>query len=347
MKALVYTKPYKFELQERDIPVIKDNEVLIEIKAVGICGSDVHGMTGKTGRRIPPVVMGHEASGIIVSKGRGVKGYNVGDRVTFDSTIYCNQCEYCLNGRINLCENRRVLGVSCDEYRKDGAMADFLAVPKHILYRLPEGVTFYQAALAEPVSVAFHGVKRANINQNDTVAVIGCGIIGLLIIQCAKIVGCGRIFAVDINKDRLQMAKKMGADYTINSRNKDAVREIEKMTNKKGAQVCFEAVGLNDTVNTAVSATCKGGTLVLIGNWSQEVTLPLQKIVTREINIKGSYISAGEYKICIDMMSIGRLNVDSLISRVVPLEEGPKWFQTMLEAKEPLFKVILEPSVSK
>ena len=156
MKALVLEEYNQLVFKEVPEPSIGPDDVLVQVKACGICGSDVHGMDGSTGRRIPPVIMGHEAAGIVSQTGAHVTDYQPGDRVTFDSTVYCGACSYCRLGKINLCENRRVLGVSCDEYRQNGAFADYVAVPRHILYRLPDGITFEQAAMVEACSIAFH-----------------------------------------------------------------------------------------------------------------------------------------------------------------------------------------------
>ena len=186
MKSLVLEKYNEFTLRETPLPELKPGWVLIKVEACGICGSDVHGMDGSTGRRQPPVIMGHEASGIIHQVSAGVHGWKVGDRVTFDSTISCGECYYCKRGDINLCDNRRVLGVSCNEYRQNGAFAEYVAVPAHILYAIPENISFEQAAMIEAVSVAVHAVAISQVKSDDTAVVIGCGMIGLLCIQALK-----------------------------------------------------------------------------------------------------------------------------------------------------------------
>ena len=161
MKALVLEEYKKFAYTDMPAPEPGPEEALIAVKACGICGSDVHGMDGSTGRRRPPIVMGHEASGVIAKTGAEVRHWKVGDRVTFDSTIYCGRCEHCRRGEINLCDNRRVLGVSCEDYRQHGAFAEFVAAPQHILYRLPEGLSFEQAAMVEPFAIALHALGRS------------------------------------------------------------------------------------------------------------------------------------------------------------------------------------------
>src|ERR1039458_4566290 len=183
MKALVLKAYKQFAYEDVSDPEPGPDEVLVAVKACGICGSDVHGMDGSTGRRRPPIIMGHEAAGVIASVSNGVTGWAAGDRVTFDSTIYCGHCEFCRRGLINLCDNRRVLGVSCEDYRQNGAFADFVAVPQHILYRLPDGLSFEHAALVEPFAIALHAVRRAPPTLNDTVVVVGAGMIGLALVQ--------------------------------------------------------------------------------------------------------------------------------------------------------------------
>lgn len=343
MKALVHTAPNTFELKDVPKPTPKPNEILVRVKAVGICGSDVHGMTGHTGRRIPPIIMGHEASGVVEACGSSVTRWKVGDRVTFDSTIYCNTCEYCLQGRINLCDNRMVLGVSCAEYRRDGAMAEYVVVPEHIVYKLPETVSFLQGAMIEPLSISLHAVNRAHLRIGESAVVMGCGIIGLMAIQCARLNGAGTIIAIDLNEARLEMAKKVGADVTINPSKENALQKILENTRGKGADAAFEAVGLEKTPNEALSYVRKGGKLVLIGNLAPTVPIGLQSIVTREIDVYGSAASSGEYQTCVDLIGSGRIKVDQYISKVAPLEEGQIWFQKLLSGKEPLYKVILEP----
>ena len=173
MKALLYTKPYCLEYSDFHDPMVGDDEVLISVKACGICGSDVHGFTGKTGRRIPPLIMGHEAAGIIEEVGKNVKDFEKGDRVCFDSTVYCNKCRPCRKGLYNRCDKRQVLGVSTPEFKRHGAFAEYVAVPWWIVWKIPENMSFTQAALLEPASIGTHAGNRAPISTNDTVVVIG------------------------------------------------------------------------------------------------------------------------------------------------------------------------------
>src|SRR4051812_20164172 len=215
MKALLLTEYKSLNLTELPEPKPEPDEVLVRVRACGICGSDVHGMDGSSGRRIPPIVMGHEAAGVIEEIGSAVTGWKKGDRVTFDSTVSCGACWHCQRGEINLCENRRVLGVSCGEYRRHGAFAEFVAVPQRILYRLPDNLSFEQAAMVEAVSIAVHAVERTPLTLNASVTVIGTGMIGLLVVQVLRARGCGKIIAIDLEEGKLKLASQFGATHTI------------------------------------------------------------------------------------------------------------------------------------
>jgi L-iditol 2-dehydrogenase len=342
MKALVLEAYHKLDFTDVPNPMINDDEVLVQVKAVGICGSDVHGLDGSTGRRIPPIIMGHEASGRIITAGKNVTNWKPGDRVTFDSTIYKLDDWYTLSGHYNLSDNRMVLGVSCNEFRRDGAFAQYVALPQHILHRIPDNVTFEQAALVEPVAVALHAINLSGIKLNDTAVVFGAGMIGLFIIQLLKHAGC-TVIAVDILEERFEMAKKAGADVVLNSLTNNVSDEIRKLSRNRGADVAFEAVGLSATINSAVESLRKGGTLVLVGNLSPSIDFPLQKVVTGEITLKGSCAINGEYPTVLDLISKGMIDVDSMISNVVPLSEGAKYFNKLYNKEPGLLKVILKP----
>lgn len=343
MKALVVFEEGKAEIREVPVPEIGPEDVLVRVKACAICGSDVHGYDGTSGRRRPPVIMGHEAAGVIEEIGKNVQGYQKGERVTFDSTEYCGKCYYCKKGMINLCENRRVLGVSCEEYNRAGAMAEYIAVPQHILYHIPDAVTFKQAAMVEPLSIAVHAVNMSPPRLGDNAAVVGCGTIGLLLIQTLRAAGCGRIIALDIDDTKLETARKMGATDCISTKSEDALSQVMGLTDGRGADLCFEAVGIPQTFHLALTCARKGGNVVLVGNVSNKVELNLQKAVTSQLTLHGSCASAGEYDACLKLIESGRVDVDSLISAAVPLEEGNDWLARLHAAEPGLIKVELIP----
>ena len=343
MKALVLEEYNRLTYKEMPDPQVGPDDVLIRVKAAGICGSDVHGLDGSTGRRIPPLIMGHEASGVIADAGSDAGQAKPGQRVTFDSTIYCGVCFYCRRGAINLCDQRRVLGVACADYRRHGTFAEYVAVPRHIVYPLPDTITFEQSAMVEPCSVAFHAVAITPLSLNDTAVVVGAGIIGLLVIQTLRTSGCGQIIAVDLEPQRLALARQLGADRGLNPGEEDAVSVIKKITGNRGADAAFDAVGLNASLKTALGSLRKGGALTLIGNLKSQVELALQTVVTGEITLRGSCASRGDYPACLDMIARGAIKVDPLISAKAPLADGAQWFRRLYEKEPGLIKVILNP----
>jgi L-iditol 2-dehydrogenase len=343
MQAMLLKEYKHLDLVEFPLPAIGPEDILIRVKACGICGSDIHGYDGSTGRRIPPLVMGHEAAGVVDAVGGAVTQFHPGDRVTFDSTVSCGKCFNCRAGRINLCDARRVLGVSCGEYRQHGCFAEYVAVPQNIVYKLPDSLSFEHAALIEAVSIAFHAVNRANIKLGDSVVVVGAGMIGLLVVQTARLAGCGKLIALDLEDSRLALAKEFGADEGINAKSPDAQQRVLALTDGRGADVALEVVGATAPIQTAINSLRKGGTLVLVGNLSPKVEMPLQAIVTRELNVLGTCASCGEYPACLDLMSRGKIDVRKLISAAVPLEQGPAWFDRLYKGEPGLMKVILNP----
>jgi L-iditol 2-dehydrogenase len=285
--------------------------------------------------------MGHEASGTVAEVGELVTGFKVGDRVTFDSTVYCGSCIYCRRGKVNLCEHRQVIGVACAEFRREGAFAEYIAVPERILYLLPDGMSFSEAAMLEAVSVALHAVKVSGVSGGETALIVGAGMIGLLTMQAARAKGCARVLIADVDETRLQLARDLGADEVIAAAGIDVAQRVKDLTGGLGADLVFEAVGRDETVATSIDAVCKGGTVILIGNISPQVSLPLQKVVSREIRVLGSAASAGEYPDAIRFISSGEIEVKPLITAVAPLEDGPAWFDRLYQREPNLMKIVL------
>ena len=227
MKALVLDDYNKLNYRDFPDPEILADEVLVEVKACGICGSDVHGFDGSTGRRKPPVVMGHEASGIILETGAEVKNWKAGERVTLDSTIYPLNDWFTLKGHYNLSNNRQVLGVSPGEYRRHGAYAEKVAVPHHILYRIPDNVSFTEAAMVEPIAVAAHAINISRITPGNSAVVTGTGMVGVFVVKLLKLFGASPVIAIDIDDKKLVLARNFGADYVFNSKDKALYNKIQ------------------------------------------------------------------------------------------------------------------------
>ena len=348
MKALLLTAPSSLTLTDLETPEPDAGEVRVRIAACGICGSDVHGYTGSTGRRIPPLVMGHEAAGIIDAVGKNVSGELIGQRVALDSTVFCGECEFCCNGKENLCTHRQVLGVSCDTYRRQGCFAEYAIVPERCVYPLPEQMGFVAASLLEPLTIGLQAVRLGNASPATRSAiVIGAGTIGLAIIVALKSYGVQRIAAVDLDASRLNEAREFGAD---------AVFEADQITAKQlaewgassadtdGADLVLEAVGAAASVETAIHAVTRGGTVVLVGNVSPVVELPLQTVVTRQIRLQGSCASAGCYPEAIELAASGAVDLSRFVSRVAPLEDGIDWFERLHNREPGVLKVVLQPS---
>ena len=342
MKALLLSQYNHLELTDVPAPEAGPGELLVRVAACGICGSDVHGYDGSSGRRIPPIVMGHEAAGVVEAVGDGVEGFDAGDRVTFDSTVYCGECAHCRRGDVNLCDRRQVLGVSCGEYRRAGAFAEFVAVPARICYQLPDNLAFEEAALLEAVAVAIHAVSLVPLRLGGSALVIGAGTIGLLVQQALRAAGCGRVFVTDVDATRLALSTKLGATATLLSGD-DLPKRVGDLTDGTGVDIVVEAVGATQTIALAIDSVKKGGSVVLVGNITPEVNIHLQKVVSRQIRLQGSCASAGEYPRAIELVRRGEIQVKPLISAVAPLAQGPRWFDR-LHAREPnLMKVVLTP----
>lgn len=343
MKAMLLSQYRQLEITDLPTPIPGPGELLIRVAACGICGSDVHGYDGSSGRRIPPIVMGHEAAGRVAALGAQVTGWREGDRVTFDSTVSCGSCPYCSRGEINLCDRRRVLGVSCGDYRCAGAFAEYVIVPQRIAYKLPDALSFSEAAMLEAVAVAVHAVSLSPIMPGTQALVLGAGMIGLLCLQALRAAGCSTVFISDIDPSRLALAKEVGATEPLNATGDELVAEIFKRTQGAGVDLALEAVGIDATVRAAVNSVRKGGAVTLVGNITPEVTLPLQKAVTRQIRIQGSCASAGEYPQAIQLLTSGAIKVKPLISAIAPLEDGPRWFERLYAREPNLMKVVLTP----
>jgi L-iditol 2-dehydrogenase len=342
MKALLLSRYRNLEMTEVPVPEPGPNEVLIRVAACGICGSDVHGYDGASGRRIPPIIMGHEAAGTIAAIGQGVNGLSEGDRVTLDSTVYCGECANCLRGNVNLCDRRQVLGVSCGDYRRAGAFAEFVAVPARIVYRLPQNLPFAEAALLEAVAVALHAVSLVPISAGSAALVVGAGTIGLLLQQALRVAGCSRVFVADVDPTRLALSRDLGATKVL-SAGSDLIQQIVQLTDGIGVDIAAEAVGKSETVNTAIDSVRKGGNVLLVGNISPQIALPLQKVVTRQIRLQGSCASAGEYSTAIELLSTGKIRVKPLITAIAQLADGPQWFERLYAREPNLMKVVLTP----
>lgn len=327
MQALVYEGPYQMALHDVPAPQAGPNEVVIDVKAVGVCGSDVHGYTGSTGRRTAPMIMGHEFSGVISATGEGVTQANVGDPVVATPMFPFNNIG-----------QRKVLGV----FSTDGAYADQVVVHESMLLPKPEHVTWRQAAMCEPLSIAMHALSRTPVKQGDTVVVVGAGTIGMLAMLAARLKGAGKVIITDMSTHRLEMAEEMGADLAINIKDQDPVQTVIDYTNGAGVDCAVEAVGITPAVQQAHQMTRNGGHITWIGNSAKMIEVDMQEVVTRELTVAGTYGFQEEFPLALEAIASGKINVDAMIEKVAPLSEGPQIIDDLARGKVDIVKAVLE-----
>lgn len=338
MKAIVYKGPEQLIYKEVPDVVPGKNEVKIKVKACGICGSDVHGYLGITGRRIAPMIMGHEFAGEIVELGEGVDNCKLGSRVAVYPIAFCGYCEMCQKGDVHLCYNKKAYGV----LDVDGAFSEYICVPAKCCFPVEDKVSDALASLIEPLAVAYRGVEHAGDLTGKNVLIVGSGTIGLLALACVKRKNPARVIVSDLSENRLKIAVQMGANITINPAKCNFKDKILEITKGIGVDIAIEAVGATPTVQQAMSALAFGGTAVWIGNNKPMVDINMQEIVTRELSVQGSFLYGyNEFKQAIELMNRGEFNVEPLISKKISLEETIEYFEKLAHNPGDLIKVIV------
>jgi L-iditol 2-dehydrogenase len=339
MRALVYEGAWQMPMRQLEAPTPGPNDVVVEVQAVGVCGSDVHGFMGTTGRRKPPIVMGHEFSGTISALGEQVTGFQLGERVAVHPLQTCGVCPACRGGRPNICVNRKGLGITMN-----GAFAEAVRVPQQMLYKIPDSMTWEQGALVEPLAVSMHAVNITPITLMDTLVIIGAGTIGLLALVCARKRGAGTIIVTDRSEHRLARARQLGADVTVNIAERDPVEAVMEVTGGLGADSVIEAVGSTPAVKQSLLVARNGGDVTWIGNSAPEVEVNMQQIVTRELTLRGAYCFDQEFGRAIQWISRSDgFDVSQLVELVAPLEDGPQLVHDLAKGTLEAIKVILKP----
>ena len=337
MRALLLVAERKLEVVDQELPTPGPGDALVRVRCVGVCGSDLHGYTGHTGRRIPPLVMGHEAAGEVVAVGEGVEGWTAGDRVATQTVAGCGECDRCLAGAENVCERRRIMGMT-----DPGAYAQYVVWPASCLVALPEGMTYLQASLAEPLGVAVHAAGLVDL-EGRSVFVAGAGPIGLLTVAAVRARGAGTIIVSDLDASRLEAARQIGADHVIDASEREPAAAVRELTGGGGVDVSFEAVGATEPVRQSIDATRNDGIVVWIGNNAEHIQVNMQAIVTRGLTIRGAYgITSAEFQEAVRLLAEGHVPVDVLVNRHATLEEGPELFEELL-ASPATIKCVLEP----
>jgi len=346
MKAVRLHAPGDLRVEEIDIPRPGDHQVLVKVRAVGVCGSDP-GRVMKKGTYSYPTTIGHEFSGEIAEVGSRVTSFKPGEPVTVAPLIPCGKCDYCKVGKYNLCDNYSYYGS-----RTDGAMAEYVVVEECDLLMLPEGVDFESGACTDPASVALHAMLKSDLKVGEALAVLGVGPIGLFAVQWAKIMGAEKIFAIDILDEKLDVARQLGASYTVNAKNTDPVKFLLEETKGKGVQRVVEFAGSKVTQEQSVRMAAKEGTVVFGGISYEDLLIPsstLDTLLRKEIQIVGAWNSvfsplpANEWKISLHFMAEGALRCAPIISHRFSLDEAPEVFQRIWNKSGFFNKVLFIP----
>ena len=342
MKCAIMTDLMKVELTRRPIPVPKDDEVLVKVEYVGVCGSDLHYYEhGRIGNYIvkPPFVLGHEAGGTVVSVGAGVKHLKVGDKVALEPGKTCGKCEFCRKGKYNLCPDVVFFATP----PVDGVFQEYVAHEAGLCFKLPDNMTTLEGALIEPLSVGFHAANEAGAKIGQTAVVTGSGCIGLCIMMALKAMGVSRVFVCDIMDKRLERAKELGADVVINSSKVDPVQEVLRLTEGRGVDLVLDASGVGKCVEQGISMVIKGGTIVLVGySASGVMTLPTSLATDKEITMKTVFRYRHIYPMAIDAVSTGRVNLKALPSHFFDLDDIQNAMDTSVKNKVDVVKSVIK-----
>lgn len=318
MQAIKLEKPWEVACVDIDMPTRKEGEALIKVKAAGICGSDIGAFRGTNGLVSYPRIIGHEIAGEVVEIGPNKKGIKVGDRVVVDPYLYCGHCYPCSIGRTNCCEHLRVLGVHVD-----GGMCEYFTHPADMLVKIPEGMSWVQAAMAEPLTISLHGIHRGGLKAGEYCAVIGAGPIGLVAGLVAQAYGAHAIL-LDIVDERLQFAKKLGIEHVVNSMDKEkAVEEIRKITGGTMAQQVMECSGANVAIRSTLDFVSNAGRITLTGWPKKETSIPTDLITKKEVDIRGARTSAGEFEEALDLINSKRVDMMQVLTKTVSAKEAP------------------------
>jgi threonine dehydrogenase-like Zn-dependent dehydrogenase len=342
MKALVYYGHGELRLDDRPVPTPGKDEVLIKMRAVSICGSDLgaYRLLEDSPRWEPPIVLGHEFAGEIAGFGEDVHNFTIGQAVTANPMLYCGKCYYCKNGQFNLCPHRFSLGTSIGGLRHDGAMQEYLAVRASNVFLLPEGVSFIQGALAEPLAVTLAAAKNGDWGDGERVLIIGMGPIGQMILKFLKAQGHKQVFVSDVLPMRLRLAEEIGADALINGK-EDVVAKVSQLTDGIGVDRVIIAAGFPGVIESSIKMVRNGGRIVVVALMHHHVDLNPLDIVGRQISIIGSYMFTHEFSEVLDMIAAKKINVDDLITSTHPLASGLYLFDELCDVNCKDLKVIL------
>lgn len=348
MRAAVLHAPGDLRVEEVPVPEIGPGEVLVRVMAAGICGSDI-GRVMVTGTYSFPTIPGHEFAGEVAAIGDGVAGLAVGDNVAVAPLMPCGRCEWCRAGKFSLCDDYDFMGS-----RSDGAFAEFLRAPARNVLKVPDGVTFEAAATIEPAAIILHGIQKLNLRLGDAVAVVGCGALGYFALQFAKLSGAQPLIAIDVDDEKLALARKVGADICVNPARDDAVAAARAATGGRGVAVSLECAGSAPGRDLAILVAAKQGKVMLYGTAYGDVTFnekAFARMVREELEVVGSWNSYSlpfpgkEWFDIIALIAEGRLLIDPLITHRATLDEAPGIFRALKERSfGPYHKILFQPN---
>ncbi len=341
MKVAVMLGIGKMGFEERDIPKVKDNEVLVKLEYVGICGSDLHYYeTGAIGDYVvkPPFVLGHEPGGTVVEVGKDVKNLKVGDRVALEPGKTCGHCEFCKTGNYNLCPDVVFFATP----PVDGVFQEYVTHEAGLCFKLPDNVSTMEGALIEPLAVGFHAAMQGGARAGQTAVVMGAGCIGLVTMMALKAMGVSKVYVIDIMEKRLQKALELGADGIINGAQADVVEEVRKLTDGKGCDLAVETAGTQVTTVQAIHVTKKGATIVLVGySKSGEMTLPMSLALDKELTFKTVFRYRHIYPMAIEAVAAGKVDLKGIVTDIFELDEAQKAMDYSVNNKADIVKAVI------
>lgn len=340
-EAILVT-PGTMKIQEAPMPVPKEDEVLLKVEYVGICGSDIHGF--ESGPFIPPkdpnqkIGLGHECAGTVVSVGKKVKKIKVGDRVNIEPGVPCGKCKFCLEGHYNICPDVDFLATQ-PNYR--GALTNYLTHPEALTYKLPDNMDTMEGALVEPAAVGMHAAMEAEVKPGKKIVILGAGCIGLMTLQACKVMGASEIVVVDVIEKRLAMAKKLGAMETVNGKEEDTVARVGEILGDWGADIVFETAGSRVTAGQTTKLVMRGGRIMIVGTISGETPIDFLSI-NREVKIQTVFRYANNYPMTIEAISSGKFDVKSMATDIYDYHEVQRAFEESLSRKADIIKGVIK-----
>lgn len=338
MKQAILTEPKTITFSEIEKPVCQANEVLMKVKNIGICGSDIHAYYGQHPFMSFPIRLGHEMAGEIIEVGADVQGFQAGDLITVMPQEFCHSCEPCRSGRYNICDTLEVIGC-----QTPGAACEYFAVHADLVKKIPAGMTAQIAATVEPAAVGVHAVRRCGSVKGLNVVVMGAGTIGNVTAQAAMAEGAKSVLVTDLSEYRLELAKQCGIPHAINTGTCSMKEAIQQAFGDEGADIFFECVGVGATVNQAIECSKKGHDIVVVGVFGTTPEINLSWVQDRELNIAGSLMYVDkDFQDTIDYMAAGKIQMAPLVSKVFPFDQYQEAFRYIEENKDTSLKILVE-----